>query len=41
MKLYDYETAPSSRKVGIFLANKGINLETSPINLRQGEQFAD
>jgi len=41
MKLYDYETAPSSRKVGIFLANKGINLETIPINLRQGEQFAD
>jgi glutathione S-transferase len=41
MKLYDYETAPSPRKVRIFLAQKGIELETIQVNLRQKEQFSD
>lgn len=41
MKLYDYETAPSPRKVRVFLAKKGIELETIQVNLRQKEQFSD
>ncbi|PSO50659.1 MAG: glutathione S-transferase [Cyanobacteria bacterium SW_9_44_58] len=41
MKLYDYETAPSPRKVRIFLVKKGIELETISVNLPQKEQFAD
>lgn len=41
MKLYDCETAPSPRKVRLFLKKKNIDLETIPIQLRQGEQFSD
>ncbi len=39
MKLYDCATAPSPRRVRIFLAEKGISLPTVQIDLRNGEQF--
>ena len=39
MKLYDCATAPSPRRVRIFLAEKGITLPTVQIDLRNGEQF--
>ena len=41
MKLYDCQTAPSPRRVRIFAAEKGIDLEKVEIDLRAGEQFSD
>lgn len=41
MKLYDFETAPSCRKVRLFLVKKGIEIETTQIQLGEGEQFSD
>ena len=38
MKLYDFPVAPSPRKVGIFIAEKGLNIPTTLINLREGDQ---
>jgi glutathione S-transferase len=40
MKLYDCATAPSPRRVRIFLAEKGISVPTVQVDLRNGEQFA-
>jgi glutathione S-transferase len=40
MKFYDCKTAPSPRRVRIFAAEKGLQLETVEIDLRAGEQFA-
>jgi glutathione S-transferase len=39
MKFYDCTTAPSPRRVRIFLAEKGISLPTVQVDLRNGEQF--
>lgn len=39
MKFYDCTTAPSPRRVRIFLAEKGIELETVQVDLGSGEQF--
>ncbi|CAL73996.1 Putative Glutathione S-transferase [Bradyrhizobium sp. ORS 278] len=39
MKLYDSPTAPSPRRVRIFLAEKGITIPTVQVDLRAGEQF--
>jgi glutathione S-transferase len=39
MKLYDCTTAPSPRRVRIFLAEKGISIPTVQVDLRNGEQF--
>jgi glutathione S-transferase len=39
MKFYDCTTAPSPRRVRIFLAEKGITLPTVQVDLRNGEQF--
>jgi len=39
MKFYDCATAPSPRRVRIFLAEKGIALPTVQVDLRNGEQF--
>jgi glutathione S-transferase len=39
MKFYDCATAPSPRRVRIFLAEKGITLPTIQVDLRNGEQF--
>ena len=41
MKLYDCKTAPSPRRVRIFLAEKGITLDTEQVDLASGEQFGD
>ena len=39
MKLYDCRTAPSPRRVRIFAAEKGLDLELVPVDLASGEQF--
>jgi len=39
MKFYDCVTAPSPRRVRIFLAEKGISVPTVQVDLRNGEQF--
>jgi glutathione S-transferase len=39
MKFYDCATAPSPRRVRIFLAEKGIRLPTVQVNLREGEHL--
>ncbi len=41
MKLYDCMTAPSPRRVRIFIAEKNIECETVQIDLANGEQFSD
>lgn len=40
MKLYDCATAPSPRRVRIFAAEKGIELDRVEVDLGSGEQFA-
>jgi len=40
LKFYDCKTAPSPRRVRIFLAEKGIELETVQVDLGSGEQFS-
>jgi glutathione S-transferase len=40
MKFYDCVTAPSPRRVRIFLAEKGLTVPTVQVDLRNGEQFA-
>ena len=39
MKFYDCATAPSPRRVRIFLAEKGVTVPTVQVDLRNGEQF--
>jgi glutathione S-transferase len=39
MKCYDFATAPSPRRVRIFLAEKGINVPTVQVDLRNNEQL--
>ncbi len=41
MRFYDCKTAPSPRRVRIFLAEKGVEIETIQIDLGTGEQFGD
>lgn len=41
MKFYDCKTAPSPRRVRIFLAEKGIELDTVQVDLGSGEQFSE
>src|SRR5258708_31996046 len=41
MKLYDCASAPSPRRVRIFLAEKGITVPTVQVDLRNGEQLTD
>jgi glutathione S-transferase len=41
MKFYDCATAPSPRRVRIFLAEKGIAVPTVQVNLREGEHLGD
>jgi glutathione S-transferase len=41
MKLYDAAWAPSPRRVRIFLAEKGIEIERVMVDLRQDEQLSD
>jgi glutathione S-transferase len=39
MKFYDCATAPSPRRVRIFLAEKGLTVPTVQVDLRNGKQF--
>ena len=41
MRLYDCSTAPSPRRVRVFLAEKGVDLETVQVDLGSGEQFGE
>ena len=41
MKLYDYKQAPNPRRVRIFMAEKGIEIETIQVNLMKLEQHSD
>ena len=41
MRFYDCETAPSPRRVRVFVAEKGIDIETVQVDLANGEQFSD
>mgnify|MGYP001823494731 CR=1 FL=1 len=41
MKFYDCKTAPSPRRVRIFLAEKELSIETVQIDLGAGEQFGE
>lgn len=40
MKLYDYKTAPNPRRVRIFAAKKGIELDIVQVDLGKGEQLS-
>lgn len=40
MKFYDFPMAPSPRKVRIFIAEKGIDLPTTVVDLRKVEQHS-
>lgn len=40
MKFYDCRTAPSPRRVRVFIAEKGIDIETVQVDLANGEQFS-
>ena len=40
MKFYDCKTAPSPRRVRIFIAEKNIDIETIDIDLKNGEQLS-
>ena len=39
MKFFDCKTAPSPRRARIFIAEKGITVETVPVDLRSKEQL--
>jgi glutathione S-transferase len=41
LKFYDCSTAPSPRRVRIFIAEKGLDIETIDIDLRNGEQHGE
>jgi len=40
MKLYDYHGAPNPRRVRVFLAEKGIDVETVQINIFESENLS-
>ncbi|MEZ5742132.1 MAG: glutathione S-transferase N-terminal domain-containing protein, partial [Burkholderiaceae bacterium] len=41
MKFYDCQTAPSPRRVRMFIAEKGLTIPTVEINLRENEQLSE
>jgi len=41
MKFYDCQTAPSPRRVRMFLAEKGVEIPTVQVDLRAGEQLGE
>ena len=41
MKFYDCQTAPSPRRARIFIAEKGLDIETVEVDLGAGEQFTE
>src|SRR6202048_3001017 len=41
MKLYQSDASPNSRRVRIFLAEKGVSMPLVPVDLGAKEQFSD
>ncbi len=41
MRFYDCKTAPSPRRVRMFIAEKGVDVETVEVDLAAGEQFSE
>ena len=41
MKLYHSTASPNSRRVRMFMAEKGISIPLQPVNLAEKEQFSD
>ncbi|MEE3101633.1 MAG: glutathione S-transferase family protein, partial [Pseudomonadota bacterium] len=41
MKLYDFGPAPSAQRVRVFLAEKGLEIPTVQVNVREGAQFSE
>ena len=41
MKLYQFDLAPASRRVAIFLKETGIEVPTVQLNVRDGDQFKE
>lgn len=41
MKFYDCSTAPSPRRVRMFIAEKGLDIPVVQVDLRSGEQMSD
>lgn len=41
MKIYDTQTAPTPRRVRIFLAEKGIEMEYVQVDIEKGENLSD
>ncbi|MEH6545633.1 MAG: glutathione S-transferase family protein [Sneathiella sp.] len=41
MKLYDFPGPPSPRRVRIFIAEKGLDIEKVSVNIREGEHLLD
>ena len=41
MKLYHSTSSPNSRRVRMFIAEKGISIPSQPVNLGEKEQFSD
>ena len=41
MKFYDCQTAPSPRRVRIFIAEKGLDIPTVQVDLRNGEHLTE
>lgn len=41
MHLYDFQGAPNPRRVRIFIAEKGIEIPTTQVDIRGGEQFGE
>jgi glutathione S-transferase len=41
MKIYSFDVAPNPRRVGLFMAYKGISIETINVDLGKKEQLMD
>ena len=41
MKFYDFTLAPSSQRVRVYLAEKGLEIPTEQLNVREDAQFAE
>ena len=41
MKLYEFAPAPSAQRVRVYLAEKGLEVPTEQVNVREGAQFAE
>ncbi len=41
MKLYDFKLAPSAQRVQVYLAEKGLEVPTEQVNVREGALFVE